>query len=412
MISKISNFLLAVSIALLAVAQFRIGGQGLDMPLLFVVVGLLLVGRLIGLGADRFYFKALVNNEFLLILWCLILLFFLHLLDLVRTDGDLRVIQATLKLCVGVVVYVFFSVYRVDRNVFLFGLAFSSAAIVGFYVFNSYFVLGAPYLVNNLEEVTKAGRNQIALYLSSVTVLLTYFLIVESAKPLAKFFLSLSIFIHFIALIYCSSRSAWVSSFLGLLPMFVVYRVRSLIGLVVLISIVVFTSSFLSVGDADIVGDMLTSLSDRVMSIFSGVDPEGEESIAVRGELMISALNDFSSAPIVGIGVEQFLPRHNYVTHNTYLQYLVENGLVGLVLFLTPVFLVIRNSFRKLKRGLAGCDLNAGFAFEMAAFCFFINILFVNILGAPLFFVMLGFFVSQKIDLDGQRFVRRSVSCL
>lgn len=76
-----------------------------------------------------------------------------------------------------------------------------------------------------------------------------------------------------------------------------------------------------------------------------------------------------------------------------------------------PVFLVVRNSFRKLKRGLAGRDLNAGFAFEMAAFCFFINIFFVNILGAPLFFVMLGFVVSQKYDLDGQRLVRENVPC-
>lgn len=386
--------LVALAISFLAVAQFRVGVGELDLPLIVFVVFFIILIRVFGVGKAFFVSTALWRAlEFALFSFLIMAL--LYGFDFLRTEGDPRVLQSLIKLVFGIVFFVFFAHLDLDRNRFSLFLALFSSLVVGFYIFNSYVVLGSPYLVNNLEEVTKAGRNQIALYLSAVTVFFFYQALISKEAVLLKFFLWTAFGVHAIALVYCSSRSAWVSVAIALVPAFIILRHRTILpSFVVLVVTSAVVPALLS-GDASQGADMLESLAGRALSIFSGEDPTGEGSIALREELIAHAVSDFFGSPLYGIGAEQFLKRHDYVTHNSYLQFLVENGVLGLVVFVVPFFLVMRGALILTRSSVSFCMIDARLALVMSAVTFSVNIAFVNVLGAPIFFVVLGLAFSQ-----------------
>jgi len=136
--------------------------------------------------------------------------------------------------------------------------------------------------------------------------------------------------------------------------------------------------------------DLMDSVGARFESLIKGQDSSDENSLSLRRNLIEEALQDFSSQPVIGIGTDSFVQRHGYVTHNSYLQYLAENGLVGLLFFVCPLILIIllggRFSTFLWRRGPG----TARVPFIFAACCMVMNITFVNILFSPFFFVILG----------------------
>lgn len=93
---------------------------------------------------------------------------------------------------------------------------------------------------------------------------------------------------------------------------------------------------------------------DRMATLMSGQEVGGAQSLYDRKTLLVQGIDAWLENPIFGAGVGQF---HNSlygsyatspsserkaVAHNMYLEFLVESGVVGLMAFLSIVFIAIR----------------------------------------------------------------------
>ncbi|EXI64212.1 MAG: putative bicarbonate transporter, IctB family [Candidatus Accumulibacter adjunctus] len=320
-----------------------------------------------------------------------------YALDFVRTGGDPRVAQLAVKQLLGCAVFLYFASVDLSPTAFVRALATLSSMIVGFYVYNSLVVLGSPYLANHLQEVTQEGRNQLGMYLAAMTTVLLFSLIVERRRVARYLLIGPAFILHGTALAYCMSRGAWiafaVSATVGMIgfrrgrgPLILLgVASASVVGIVVL-------SKGLPVG---VLGDAMEALGERYQTLLAVQDSASESSVGLRWSLLASALEEYSSSPLLGIGTEQFLSRHQYVTHNSYLQLLVENGIVGLLLFLVPQGVVIAVLIRLLKQSRQTGSEASRLPYGLGAVAVFVEMLFLNVLSGPLYFVFVGLAVNS-----------------
>ena len=93
-------------------------------------------------------------------------------------------------------------------------------------------------------------------------------------------------------------------------------------------------------------------LSETVSSSQSG-----DNWTSGRQELAAQAIEFFSENPLLGIGVNHFhqmSPEHTDV-HNSYLQVLCEQGIVGFILFIIPLFFCLLRTISYMKRHYNDC---------------------------------------------------------
>jgi len=390
---RIREWLSAGTVAALGVSEFRVHILGIALPAVYLLAAVWLVSSVTGVRRGLFGRNRTLESETIRILWVLIGLLALYALDFVRTDGDPRVMQLALKQALGCTVFLYFSMVELSPRSLVCALAAISSAIVGFYVYNSLIVLGSPYLANHLEEVTQEGRNQLAMYLAATTTVLLFALIVESSRVTRYLVLAPALVLHAMALAYSMSRGAWVafavSAFAGMIG---ARRGRGTVVVLCLASMMVVGSFVLVKGGLAVgaLGDAVEALGERYQTLLAVQDAASGSSIGLRRSFVANAFEDYSSSPLLGIGAEQFLSRHQYVTHNSYLQVLVENGVIGLLLFIVPIGMVMAHSARLLSQWRRAGTTAWRLPFCLGAVAIFVEMLFVNILAGPLFFVFVG----------------------
>lgn len=93
----------------------------------------------------------------------------------------------------------------------------------------------------------------------------------------------------------------------------------------------------------------LTSVGSRFLSSFSPEDGSQQERI----RLLMEAVENVKYAPLLGVGLGNYplfvkpeaVPREPIYAHNLYLDVFLETGLIGLSLFLLPVFFALWRGF-------------------------------------------------------------------
>lgn len=126
-----------------------------------------------------------------------------------------------------------------------------------------------------------------------------------------------------------------------------------------------------------------------------------------RSELYIKAINAFKQNPIFGIGIGRFASYtgENTAVHNTYLQVLCEQGIVGIVLYIFPLVVALIYTIKEIKVN----DSNF-WGMKYYKFSLFIQLTYImyaltenvniNMFGYMVYFISFGVFLSVKYN-DG-----------
>lgn len=108
----------------------------------------------------------------------------------------------------------------------------------------------------------------------------------------------------------------------------------------------------------------------------------------MREILAIKSIYFFNSSPYFGIGTNNFLAQVGIVTHNSYLQILCEQGVVGFIIFsllIVVLFYVITRLFRKCNRFERSFIISSLVPIFYFAFINAYNLLLIYIFWAILF---------------------------
>lgn len=133
----------------------------------------------------------------------------------------------------------------------------------------------------------------------------------------------------------------------------------------------------------------------------------GEDITSNRTLLLEEASNLFKESPIFGIGIGEFPQRSILKTdaHNTYMQVLCEQGIVGLVLYIVPLLYCLLYTIKKTKA--------AGMArkkqlFRYSLYCQLIYIIYsysgntnINLTGFIMYFLAIAIFNSANTKTFG-----------
>lgn len=127
----------------------------------------------------------------------------------------------------------------------------------------------------------------------------------------------------------------------------------------------------------------------------------GEDFTSGRTELYEAALKAFQDYPIFGIGLENYCSYTGmelYV-HNTYLQVLCEQGLVGITLFIYAIFTSLYNTLKIIKRekiinNLRYLKISLGIQIFYIIYCFTGNELY----GAGLIMYFLSIAILVRVE--------------
>lgn len=324
---SISHFLclaLAASASLLGLRlSFVSINVGVDLPA-FVLVAIIAYAYNIAANFNR-------KVEIIFNLYCLCLFYSacLILINMIFSGGTSAGVEFVAKIIVGIMLISYFISAPVNIHGFMSFWSIASSVFMLFLIINSYFVLDSSYMVNSLMEKTRSGKNQLAFYVTAfLSVSIVYFLVFK--KNIKNFFWVGIFFIHGLALIYLMSRSAWVC-IAFLITTALLYRIfinRSFKAIVVASLAVCFLAITISIIDVS------DELATRFESLVTLTDAEGENSISVRSALALSAYEEFKEHPFVGIGIGSFTEKHGKASHNTYLQYLSEMGLLGVIMII------------------------------------------------------------------------------
>lgn len=124
-----------------------------------------------------------------------------------------------------------------------------------------------------------------------------------------------------------------------------------------------------------------------------------------RSELYIKAINAFKQNPIFGIGIGRFASYtgENTAVHNTYLQVLCEQGIVGIVLYIFPLVVALIYTIKEIKVN----DSNF-WGMKYYKFSLFIQLTYImyaltenvniNMFGYMVYFISFGVFLSVKYN--------------
>jgi O-antigen ligase len=289
------------------------------------------------------------------LLYGTLLLFLIwHVISLVRSEDFGWALREVIKLAMGItafwIVLAFFPREPGFHKRFWKIALWSSAALMAFLIYQYAFVFVRPFLGNNIDEATRAGRNMLTWYL----VFILPFAVTRFMDSRRKIIEAVPLMVLTIAWIYAGSRGAWVSVVFGLLVMLALLirdqPVRGLkISLAMAVGISAAAASSLWVLASCVDSDEL-EYGKKLVSLF---DPDAVpelNSTAERVDLIEQALVDFADHPLAGIGLMNFFGQRELVTHNDYLGILAEMGVIGLCLFLailSNVFFLLFQGARK-----------------------------------------------------------------
>ena len=184
------------------------------------------------------------------------------------------------------------------------------------------------------------NANEFSVYLGISILFLLYFF-EKSRKTLTKTFLLLLVLFIFIPIFMSGSRGGLLFLVIALGYQIIRTRKPSLLLITILFLLIIINSSLVP-----------RVYIERMLNIPSDIMTQSD-TIGTRFNLWRHALNLWQTSPFIGIGTGMFLIRSTegtvytgtkmLVAHNSYVSTLVENGLIGLILFGAVNFLSFLN---------------------------------------------------------------------
>lgn len=194
------------------------------------------------------------------------------------------------------------------------------------------------------------GPNELGIFYSYTTFLLlgiSYF--IEDKKM--RYFVLFVCACNFYPIVYSFSRAAYSCVLVGFMMLGILKDRRILFLLVALIIFyrLLLPNAVVERIDMTFVGDEI--VSERVES---NVVELGDVSVDTVGRRVLweKAIAYFKNQPIFGIGFDTFRHLEGKITHNMFLKILTEQGLLGMMIFITFMITVLRQSYRLFKRSV------------------------------------------------------------
>lgn len=134
----------------------------------------------------------------------------------------------------------------------------------------------------------------------------------------------------------------------------------------------------------------------------------GEDITSNRSILILEAFNYFSESPITGIGVGEFPKKSSMKTdaHNTYLQVLCEQGVIGMAFFIIPLLFCLVNTIKITRRTPeSNCK-------KLLRFSLYVQIMYIfysysgntniNLTGFVMYFMAIAILVNCKSYIENR----------
>ncbi len=211
---------------------------------------------------------------------------------------------------------------------------------------------GASYLATDWDQENRVGKNQLGYFMARFSF---FPLMAYLEKKLSKFVTLPTLLILLISIIYTSSRGSWVALITGIL--FIIYwyqkyygtsyAIKKTFSITIKISIMILFSLFILSKFIN----LKTEISYRVVSMVepSALPPEkahlGAHSYENRSTRIRQAISGWLTSPIIGVGLGEAESYAMGLIHNDYFAVLLELGLIGLILYLSILYVITKKIF-------------------------------------------------------------------
>ena len=299
------------------------------------------------------------------------------------------IIKIYLGFFIFFITYIMSAKYLTKNNIdyYLKIFIFSSSVLLSMYIFIYYYVLHTPFLgilIDN-PELTTAGKNQAQLYMA-----LSFPVVLYLFSKYKNIFTIYAFIVHIIAVLYIGSRGLWVSLiFSGLIYFLVTLKkykiyIRSIFKYIA--SLVLFLAVLFQFSNIHLQTEHFSEAIDAYNKLISLYENDGDvstdSSATEREEFIRIGINNLSKNIFFGNGLGYFLTVNPYkkVTHNDYIFFLSDMGLIGFFLYLSILFL----SLYLLKE------------LKFLVVPFYLDLLFINAYNVAFFWILLGIYLGMK----------------
>jgi O-antigen ligase len=347
-------YLFAFTFPLFSVSYLRLnlGFYHLAIPLavLFLIIVLHVINSLL---TERKKDHNHIGRYGWLLIMCF-LFFIWHLVAMYNSQNLSFAVKDSIRLFIGFIgTFSFLLLFPRDKKFtekFFIFMFWGMSLLLAVTIYKSVFVFHTPYLNDNLTEINRVGKNQLAYFIAKIFPFVFFYFLFSKKKINS----GLPLFIMLVSIIYSSSRGSWISTSLGLLfslaTLIFVQKGKGIkTVLKIFISVLLFMSVSLSVMSHYI--NLSSEVSVRLTSIFH---PEnmtkdqkylGSNSYSVRGARIQQAVDGFITAPFFGVGLGNTELYAVGLVHNDYAAILLQLGLVGIILYIGILFSIFLKIF-------------------------------------------------------------------
>ncbi len=334
-----------ISYPLLGVELFRFSIGKLQVPIFFIFLLIIGVNSLFSLCINKKKINKIYYTQKIFLLSFTTFTIF-HMINMILSSDIERALiqQVKLIICLMTIVIIWFS-FPKNPNLLrklLDVMIISSTVLLFLYIYHYIFVLHAPYLSIEWDEISQYGKNQIGLYLS----LSLPFVVWRSMYSGLFSPWLISLVIHIFAMFYTLSRGTWVTvaiSFFSIITLYLIKekspkRKKQIIKSIFMIAmcIIGIFCYFYTEQISPI------RFEERLNSLLALQDVGNEMSISLRKELISKALDIFSKNPLLGIGTSAFMLESGLNAHIDYLLILSEQGIIGFSMFILIIISIIK----------------------------------------------------------------------
>ncbi len=182
------------------------------------------------------------------------------------------------------------------------------------------------------------GPNEVAAFFNEYTLIIIAIFFFLKSNKWVKWSLLVIIYINIFCIVFLYSRGAYLGTFVGMAFLFL-FKNKKLLFPLILIALL-----------------WQTVLPEKAVERIKGTKNEYgqlDESSKRRIDIWKQAFELFQKEPLTGIGygVFRYLGLDLGDTHNIYVKLLVEQGLIGILIFLIIIFCFIRMGYILYKKG-------------------------------------------------------------
>jgi O-antigen ligase len=292
---------------------------------------------LLGITIFLLFFMGRFKNNNIPNLWLICVFFIYNVFSLLyglyfyeESDWGLNWgIKLMATVSFGIYTYILIAITIKDsqllEKMFKFIFIFTSILLI-FLFYWYFFIFHSPFLGTDIFRYTAKGKSQLALFLTLFTpVMLTYTIFHKNWIS----FLGCLIFLF--SLIYTVNRGVYLSIFVATVFLLIISKRKFYLKLLILAMVII--GIFLSI----FVPQIISLIRERTVEEAKlGGWEEKSRMVLISGGLKI-----FLAHPIFGIGLGNFTklefpipPYTDCLSHNDYIQILVEQGLIGFLIYL------------------------------------------------------------------------------